>query len=306
MANCIPSIPALPDEAFYPVSKLYVVPTFDRATYRAAFGEDPATYDGSRKTKTWFDSTAIQNAGSPDAVVQYLAIERDAAGNVEPKWIAMTAREAASVNLYGIHAYPPYQVAPTGATTAGIGAPINPMNLCMYSEALALARSFRLDGSAVSESPLTIAYPSGELRRLWLIAYKGFQLTAGTMLFEMNQNGAGAPGHWNLEGGEPNWISDLPSSLPPQNPAWPVPCRTLQENEAISTTLFGFMIYRKDKSSVYTQSAPATTPAVTAPAPAPAPAVPPASSAQSEFMSRLEQTLLALLKNALVQTLTQK
>lgn len=304
MPNCIPSAPALPDDAFYPVSKLYTVPTFDRNSYRAAFGEDAPDYDPNRKTKTWFDTTAIQVAGSPDAMVQYLAIERDAAGNVAPKWFTMLAREAATVNLYGIHNYPSYQVAPTGAVTAGIGAPINPVNLCMYADAMALAKSFGGDASAVTESPLTIAYPADELRRLWLIRYKGFQLTAGTMLFEMNQNGVGSPGHWNLKGGEPNWISDMPSSLPPQNPAWPTPCRALQTVEAISANPFGFMIYRKDLPSVYSQGAsgatPASTPAATVPA---APAAP---SAQPDFLARLQQSLLAMLQTALIQALSQQ
>ncbi|MBS1876058.1 MAG: hypothetical protein JSU00_22790 [Acidobacteria bacterium] len=321
MPNCIPVVPALPDEAYYPVARLYLVPTFDRNTYRSTFGEDAPTYDGARKTKTWFDSTAIQNAGSPDAMVQYTVIERDLAGNVTPKSITMTAREAATVNLYGIHSYSQYQIAPTKATTEGIGALINPVNLCLQSDAIALAKSFGLDASAVSESPLSIVYPAGELRRLWLIQYKGFQLTAGTLLFEMNQNGAGAPGHWNLDGGEPNWISDLPSSLPPQNPAWGTPCRPLQDVEAISVNPFGFMIYRKDRASVYTQSstaAPAvtlstgsttpsaaTTTTTTGTSTTTAPAST-ESSATSDFLARLEQNLLSLFKSALIQTLSQQ
>ena len=237
MPDCIPTIPQQPDDAYYPVSKLYVVPTFDRAGYKGAFGEDAPTYDGTRQTKNWFDSTAIQAAGSENALVSYTVIAKDASGNVIPKQISMPAKEAATVNLYGVHSYPTYVVAPTGAVGSsipGISTPVNPVNLSMQADAIALAQSFGLTATAVSEQAMPIIYPADELRRMWMIQYKGLPLNAGLLLAERNANGANAPGHWNLDGAEPNWISATAASLAPQNPAWDVPCRPLASNEALS------------------------------------------------------------------------
>jgi len=242
------TIPAQPDEAYYPVSALYIFPTFTRASCPNA-----PTYDPTRKTKNWKDDAAA--ALEPQTPVSYTTISRDNALNVVVGKITMTAAEAATLNLYGVQAYPTYVVAPTSAFTTDIGTTINPSQLSLQSDAIALAKSFGLDASAVSEQgpASAITYPANEARRMWLIAYKGYQLNAGLLLSEMNANGIGAPGHWNLDTAEPSWIPNTSPQTPlPINPSvWDQPCRGLLGNEGIANTMFGFVVFRTDKISVF-------------------------------------------------------
>jgi hypothetical protein len=216
---------------------------------------DAPTYDGKRQTKAWEDTSAPARADA-NGNVSYLFIAMDASGNVVPATVAMPASEAATVNLYGVHSYPAYVVAPTDATMMVGAVALNSAYLSTQADAVALALTFGMTAADVTDSGQgTINYPADESRRVWVIARKGYQLCAGLLIGEANANGAGAPGHWDFSGAEPNWISDLPSSLPPQNPAWNVPCRPLLANEAIAEYapmgIKSFVIYRTDMVSTF-------------------------------------------------------
>jgi hypothetical protein len=246
MLTSIPINPAQPDQAFYTVGNLYTLQQFDRIACPSA-----PTYDGTRKMKTWKDDSVTGQTGN----VSYTVIT--AAGASQ---ITMPASEAATLNLYGIETYPPYVIAPTDATVLfpgmapGSGPGINPNELSMQADAIVLAVAFGLTAAAVTDGGAgLINYPADEQRRMWVIAYKGYQLCAGLLLAQANAFGVGAPGHWNLTGSsEPLWANDTPTSLPPQSTAWNIPCRPLLSNEKIAVNPFaGFMIYRTDMTSVY-------------------------------------------------------
>jgi hypothetical protein len=236
--------------------------------------------------------------------VTYDVINMDTGGSYTQKSITMPATEAATVNLYGACSYPAYAVAPTGATEI-LGGAVNPVDLSMQADAIALATSFGLTAAAVTDGGAgNVNYPADEQRRVWVIAYKGAGLCAGSLLAEMYVNGVGAPGQWNLSGTAPVWVPTS-VSLPPQNPAWDVPTRPMLANEAIATSLFGCMVYRKDMPSVYN-------PAVTPAAPAAGStttsgsSTTQATSAHATFLQNLEAALLAALKAALAQALVQQ
>src|SRR6185295_13240857 len=102
----IPVTPPLPAETQYPASRLNLFKEYDRASYKAAFGIDPPSYDTTKPTKSWFDTSggasdykALVERGS---VVTYESIDL---GGLRPD----------QVNLYGLHSYPKYEPRPTQA-----------------------------------------------------------------------------------------------------------------------------------------------------------------------------------------------
>lgn len=240
----LPVVPAIPGESSYPPASLNLFKEYDRASYKAAFGIDPPTYDGTKPTKGWFDTSgssgykAFVNRGG---AVTYEAVD-------------MKGMRPDEVNIFGLHSYPAYVVAPTQATYGIGGMPVNPAYLLDEKTANELAWALDAkDQVSISDGqggPYQIVYPADEARRFCMIKVKGQLLVAGLLYQERHAAGFDAPGRWDLTGAEPNWISEIVTSLAPPNPPIPVPQRPLANNEAISVTPFGFSIYKKGAGSV--------------------------------------------------------
>lgn len=245
----IPVVPAQPNKAVYGVIDLELFKRYTRDTYRAAFGEDPPDYDSKRLTKTWFD-TSVQ--GDDAGLVVYHVLR----GNQRAA-LTMTARDARTVNLPGLHSYPKYAIAPTSAFlrggAGGAAQSFDPAVLSTREQAEELAAEWGLNATTVidisQQGPFAVEYPANEPRRMWGVVFRNLPQPAGNFIAERNHNGVGAPGHWDLSGGEPNWISELPITLPPENPLMEVPVRDLLGNEAISVGLMGVTIFRTDMAS---------------------------------------------------------
>lgn len=243
-----------PSDAAYGIDVLKLFKEYDRSGYNAAFGVDPPTYNPALPTKSWFDSAA-------DLTEEYTYTTYDASGGLSGgipalKTITIPGVQALAVNIPGVHSYPPYAIEPT---TAGVvdptGLTVSPVvasNLSTRDQAVALAAEIGLGPEVIGEFTMTplykIAYPESEKRRIWIINFKSAQVTVGRLLQAKSKNGVGAPGHWNLDGAEPNWISELPSpnSMPPANPLQPVPMRELLANEKFNLTLGGVQVERTD------------------------------------------------------------
>lgn len=237
MPTSIAVVPAQPVADNYGPDALNLFPVYNRASYIKAFGVDPPTYDANKPTKGWFDTSGrmsefgyYQNLGG---AVNFVPIDLHGLGVGE-------------VNLYGDHKYPSYEIAPTAATR--MGGLIPKEYLCDVKAANELAWELGVKDSVTVEeegdSLYSVTYPPEESRRICTIAFKGAQLNAGVLLGWKNYEGVGAPGHWDIAGAQPTWVTDVPPGLPILNPEIPVPQRKLMDNEKVNVTPFGFTIYK--------------------------------------------------------------
>lgn len=246
------SVPSNPPPITAPtgLGALQTLPTFSRVSYLAASGVDAPTYDTTRLTKGWLDTSA--DPTKPYTYSTYVDGGLSA-GTPVLKTITIPGSEAASLNLPGVHSYPPYVVeAAPGVVTLNPDGTIVPEGdkgkyLCNLADANNLAALLGLNSDAVVDTSWNngqykTSYPPTETRRLWGINVKGVTLNAETLIIEMNANGVGAPGKWDLTGAEPNWISGVPSSFPPPNPAQPIPMRVMNSNEGFTATLMGWEV----------------------------------------------------------------
>jgi len=221
----------------YPLTELYIFKMYDRASYRQAFGEDPPTYDPSKPTKSWLDPSA----GA--APVQYQFWGWDADRQYTHQKFTLSASDAATLNVWGVRPYPPYVPIPTRATRGGTGGgmfPMQPTILSTKTEADALAAAWKLPLSsvmngAIGGGPFPDTFPADEPRRPWAIFYSGVQFYVGEQIAIQNGSGVGAPGHWDLSGFVPEWVSDIPPLPMTQNPEGPIPMRALKSNERFVT-----------------------------------------------------------------------
>lgn len=260
MTNPIPVIQPQPNQAAYGLDVLKLAKEYDRAGYSAAFGVDPPTYDPSKPTKTW-----TLQVSDPYTYISFVVT-----GLALPdrRAFMLSAADALAVNMPGAHSYPVYVVEPTGAKTIdqGIGitlSPVPPEELSTHNQALKLAADFGMNSDAIEDGSLrvgffTTIYPATELRRRWMIKFKGTDILVGKLLVEKYANGVPdaqgkeAPGVWNLDGPEPNWISGVisPANLPAPNPSQAVPMRDLLSNEKFNVALTGVEIVRTDLGTV--------------------------------------------------------
>src|SRR5690348_9415044 len=104
-----------PNEARYLLTNLYLFKLYDRASYQEAFGQSPPTYDPTKPTKSWFDSSAASATGP----VSYQYWAWNDSGQVIQKTLTMSPADAMAVNVWGYHVYPPYVPPPTKATRGG-------------------------------------------------------------------------------------------------------------------------------------------------------------------------------------------
>jgi hypothetical protein len=239
-----PVTPAVPSESSYPPEALNLFKEYDRASYKRAFGVDPPTYDGTKPTKRWLDTS-----GSREMYSAF--VNRGGTVSYEP--IDLKGMRLDEVNLYGLHSYAPYVPEPTRATFGINGMAVNPEYLLDEQTAneLAWALDARDQVSLYSGegTPYAILFPEEEKRRYCLIKFKGVHLVAGVLYAERHRAGFNAPGRWSPSGAEPNWISELVTSIPLANPSIPVPQRPLAANEKIAATPFGFTIFRAGEGS---------------------------------------------------------
>jgi len=276
--------PAQPSTSSYPSGALQLFSQYTRASYLAAFGTDPATYDPARKPKDWFDSSL---KGAPTDMVTYNFVDTSTPGTPVINTIQMMVAEASVVNLPGVHSYPAYTIDPTVATETMVGAPpqqLNPATLSTQAQAAALATAWGLSDSAINQwtpgGPIVFTWGS-EMRRVFQIAYGAYQLNVGQYVALMNANGIGAPGHWVFTGPQPVWVTLLPASVPVVLQPWPEPVRALLPNEALWSGLFGgSVVYRTDMTSNYN--------------PAPAVVGGGLTAAQDARLTRIEADIAAL------------
>jgi hypothetical protein len=259
----IPSNPAQPNQSIYGFGALQTVPTYTRASYLAAFGVQAPNFDATKAPKYWFDSTVNLSSPSNVAVYNVVSVEGILATITQ---LSLPASQAAAVNIPGLITYPPYVIQPTTATMTGLppsGVPFNADVLSNQQDALNLANSFGLSSSAVIDGdptigPFVVNYPATETRRQWDILFKGNAVNVGIMIANMNANGVGAPGAWDLSGSQPTWVpapmppDGITSGVPAANSQVSVPVRALLPNEKIQTTLMGSVIARTDMSSAAT------------------------------------------------------
>jgi hypothetical protein len=244
----VPAAASQPNQQFYGGAALNLFQTYDRASYFQAFGVQPPTYDSSRPSKAWFDST--QDANDHTTLVTYGYWESQTGPSLPTRASeTMTAAEAASVNIPGVRTFPQYVISPSQVTQAGSG--IDPTNLSLFADAVSLAAELGLPASAVADGsftgPFPTVYPAGEQRRLWVLMFKGVANYAGALLAQQYAHGVGAPGSWDVSGPSPVWRSAQPVTEPLLNPTLrPVPQRPLLPNEMLSVTLMGWSVERTD------------------------------------------------------------
>jgi hypothetical protein len=240
-----PVTPPQPDEECYGIQALALFVTYTRDSYLAAFGVQAPAWDPTRLTKTWFDTTVDTSNPANTATYNIVALNSTGVWGIQP--LTIPASEAATVNLTGAVTYPPYTVAPTDATSGS--AVINPDYLSLQSDAQALMAS--LDGTDLSEetgnAAFPIVYPADEPRRIWDFTVNGILCNAGQLLLQMNANGVGAPGTWQITSTGPVWTSTpAPTGLTDTSSPRPMPVRNLLPNEQLQASLMGVSVIRTD------------------------------------------------------------
>lgn len=265
----VPTSQPQPNQAAYGLQLLNMLSTTDRASYKAETGIDADTMDPSLPPKTWQDLNAPTSGNY--TYITYIDGGLSA-GAPKLRTITIPGSYARALNMPGIHSYAPYVIAATNARTVGdipgdmTNSPIVPLYLSMKDDAIELAGEWGLNSDAVIDGSeiaglFKTQYPADELRRLWLINFKGTDVNAGQFLEEKNHQGVGAPGKWDVTSGvEPNWISSVPTTPPVVGPPQPVPMRQLMKNEAFNADIAGWEVVRTDLPG----TSPATPPAATA------------------------------------------
>jgi hypothetical protein len=237
--------PPQPDLECYGIQSLALFVSYTRDSYLAAFGVQAPAWDPTRLTKTWFDSTVDTSNPANTATYNIVAVNSSGVWGLQP--LSIAAGEAATVNLTGSVTYPPYTVAPTDATSGG--AVINPDYLSLQSDAQALMAT--LSGTDLTEetgnASFPILYPADEPRRIWDFYVNGILCNAGQLLLQMNANGIGAPGSWQITASGPVWTSTpSPTGLTDTSAPRPMPVRNLLPNEQLQTGLMGVSVIRTD------------------------------------------------------------
>ena len=240
----VPVKPEIPAETSYPASRLNLFQEFTRASYKAASGSDAKTFDANKPIKTWVDTSG----GSADysAFVDRMSV-------VTYEKIDLKGMKPDEVNFFGLHSYEPYVINPTLATYGVGGMPVNPLYLSDAKAANELAWALGVQDQVVEDnatgSPYPLVYPVNETRRINQIKFKGQLLNAGMLIAEQNYAGVGGEGKWDVSSVEPNWISQIVTSIVPPTPPLPVPQRPLDATEKIFVNPFGFSIYKSGTGS---------------------------------------------------------
>ena len=243
----------LPDEPYYPITRLQHFPKQTRET-------DPnaARFDPSRPIKLWRDLGQVLTGPTT-------TYKTWNAGKRQFQEFTVSGAEAATLNIPGEPPYEKRLVEPTPAVVLGpSGAPsgsINPRMLCTVDQAEMLAAE--IGGQVVSQSTWSSAAFAidwrGETRRDYTIKFASLAMNAGLLLAERWKQGVNYPGHWEFTGslGSPQFYPDpIPSTVGIAET--PLPYRDLAAGqEAIyEGSPFGTaIVYRLDMESIYNPAA---------------------------------------------------
>lgn len=253
-----PAQPNLPDYGF---GSLALFESYTRAGYLAAFGVQAPNWDATKPPKAWFDTSGT----APSTYMAPNLFSASGSSGEQPLTVIdattglarlLTLAEAAAVNIPGLISYPPYVVAPSDAVQLGTGAILNSTYLSTFAQAVQLAIAWGVpptfgvsDGTIVDMDPggeQAYVYPASEARRWYGVVYNGLPLTVGTELAQMNSQGIGYPGQWNLTAATgptfeftvapPDGIS---TGVAPAGSAIPCPVRALLPTEYFEQVLGG-------------------------------------------------------------------
>lgn len=271
----LPKAPVQPNKSTYGFTELQTLQNFTADSYRATFGIDPPPFDSAKDIKPWFDSSVATQ--KPSNIVTYQVPGRDIdTGKYGLLQLALTAKEASTVNIPGARLYPPYIVQPANATRTGPGRltpqPLNPDYLSNLAQAQMILADFN---AAINKDNLNLgtagyrtepdlgggfgtSYPIGEIRRMWEVGVIGKipegdsvtrWINVGFLLKDKYSNGVGAPGHWDMSQETPKWITEYDprtNANDTNHPTTATPVRDLLPNEEIQETLTGAVIIRTD------------------------------------------------------------
>jgi hypothetical protein len=260
----IPIDPPMPNRPQYSVYDIATVHHFQsRDEYLKLFGVQAPPFDHTRKPKFWFDSGV-----SPDGVAEYNVVWIDSSGQPVYIKIVMPGAEADSVNMPGSYQYFPRLIQPTAAKLIlnGTGMPVGMREVSLEAEAQAmvaalapifanLSLKYRLGAVA---PPDFYDYPDhSDPRRVYeLYDATGNQelpptfANVGELLYDMNELGVGAPGHWERDTqGGPGWKHDIAIEQPTDPKLmteWPTPVRQLLPGEHLVLSFGGTLTIQQD------------------------------------------------------------
>jgi len=239
----------LPDEAYYPITRLQRFPKQSRET-------DPnaARFDASYPIKLWRDPEV------PTGPTTGLKYKTWNAGKREFQEFTVSAEEARALNIPGEPPYEKWIIEPTPAVMLGPGgavsAGINSRMLSTADQAHMLAGEI---GGQVLQTPWSSPAFSldwrGEIRRYYTIQFGSSALNAGLLLADRWKQGVDYPGHWEFTGilGSPQFYPDpVPSTAGVSET--PMPYRDLvagQEAIYEGGPMGAAVVYRLDMESIY-------------------------------------------------------
>lgn len=243
----------LPDEAFYPITRLQQFPKLTRET-------DPNAerFDPSRPIKLWRDPDAIQIPAETITYTTWNVARR------RFEQFKISTVEAARLNIPGEPVYEPWVIEPTPAVMLGpdgeVSSQISPNMLCTQGQAQLLAGEI---GGKLIETPWESSMFAidwrGETRRHFTIKTGSSSANAGLLLADRWKKGINYPGHWEFTGilGSPQFVPDpIPSTAGASET--PMPYRALVEGkEAIynGSPIGTAIVYRLDMTSPYNPAA---------------------------------------------------
>ena len=242
----VPVAQPQPNQPSYATSLLNLFVSYDRDSYRKAFGVAAPAFDPSKAPKSWFDTS---RTGDPDEAVLYKVLGTNTAGQPALKSISMTVAEAAAVNLVGREPYAPYVAKDTPAYIPGAGGgqgntPITAVYLTTLDQATQLAKE--LGGTVQDASNLDTVWGT-ETRRQYNIVVNGIPFAAGLLLQQRWAQGVGVPGVWTWpDFYHPTFTAVLPPDGTGRTDARPMPMRDLLPNEVLKDSPFGVAVYRTD------------------------------------------------------------
>ena len=252
-----------PMAAYYATMVLDLFTGYTRALFLKIFHvQAPPFRPDLGYVKKWWDSDATGPDNDP-YVYQY--VDRSAVPPVLRE-LEITQPQAREVNIPGKYQYPDYVVTPTRAYVAGpSGNAINLVQadrLSYLDDAEELERRLHEDVSGIRPS-ITQATLDGvffkvvyelddpnnpqvsfrENRRLWEIELEhGGFLNVGRIMKKMATDGVGSPGHFELRGDNPVWVSDVTLENPTSTLAvLPIPARDLDDDETLVNLGIGGM-----------------------------------------------------------------
>lgn len=252
LPRSIPTVPQQPAEPQYGVAALYLFPRLTRAIFRETTGQQAPPWDKTRRIKRWYD-TSVLDGFSGDAkheVVSYQIFD-SSAGKI--RRLALTVEEASTPNLPGQYDYPKFIVAPTPAVLVnpvdGSITPLNPVHLCEYSDAVALARALGASPHNLRENRIGFFHVrwNGETRRAWVLDLDGTSHQVGLLLAMRHAHGVNAPGRWEVGRGQPVWVPDVQGDTGEfdPRPEIPFPVRDLHPGEVIEQAFGGVWVVKR-------------------------------------------------------------